>query len=120
MDLHKFEFTYSACGPFTDTYERNREFKETDNMYVHKEKFDKICLQNDVTYGSSMGQVMRSETDKELSKRTFENANYVLIDGYQDLLASAVYNLFDMKSESTGVVGERLGDAELANQIYKP
>ena len=28
---------------------RNREFKETDNMYVHKEKFDKICLQNDVT-----------------------------------------------------------------------
>lgn len=49
MDLHKFEFTYSACGPFTDTYERNREFKETDNVYVHKEKFDKICLQNDVT-----------------------------------------------------------------------
>lgn len=28
---------------------RNREFKETDNIYVHKEKFDKICLQNDVT-----------------------------------------------------------------------
>ena len=55
MDLHKSEFTYSVCGPFTDTYERNREFKETDNMYVHKEKFDKICLQNDVTYGSSMG-----------------------------------------------------------------
>ena len=40
---------------------------------------------------------MRSETDKELSKRAFENANYVLIDGYQDLLASAVYNLFDME-----------------------
>ena len=36
------------------------------------------------------------------------------------LFASAVYNLFDMKSKSAGVAGGRPRNTELANKVYKP
>ena len=37
MHLRQYEFTYRACGPFTENKERIKEFKETGNSrYIYQ------------------------------------------------------------------------------------
>ena len=45
------EFTYSACGPFTESKERIQKFKETGDLpYIYQNKQDKACFQHDMAY----------------------------------------------------------------------
>ena len=49
MHLKQPGFTYSACGPFTKSKERDQKFTETGDTY--KNELDKACLQHDMAYG---------------------------------------------------------------------
>ena len=45
IHLRQPQFTYSACGPFTNDEERIQKFKETvDTNYVYKNELDKAFL----------------------------------------------------------------------------
>ena len=47
VHLRQPGFTYSACGPFTETKERIQKFKETeDSRYVYQNELDKDCFQH--------------------------------------------------------------------------
>ena len=38
-------FTYSACGPFTQSKERIKKIKETgDTKYIYRNEIDKACF----------------------------------------------------------------------------
>ena len=46
-------FTYSACGPFTNHYERIKKFKETGNLkHLYRSELDKACVVHDAAYCS--------------------------------------------------------------------
>ena len=45
MHLRQPGFTYTACGPFTQSKERIQRFKETgDTSYIYKNELDKACF----------------------------------------------------------------------------
>ena len=45
MHLKQPGFTYSACGPFTQSKERIKKIKETgDTKYIYKNEIDKACF----------------------------------------------------------------------------
>ena len=51
MQLKQPEFTYSACGEFTENKERIRKLNEkgeTNNIY--KNELDEACFQHDLAY----------------------------------------------------------------------
>ena len=44
MYLRQPQFTYSACGPFTQNKEGIQKFKETgDTKYIYRNELDKTC-----------------------------------------------------------------------------
>ena len=52
MHLRQTEFTYSACGPFTENKERIKKFKEIrDSRDIYKSELDKACFQYNMAYG---------------------------------------------------------------------
>ena len=45
MHLKQPGFTYSACGPFTQSKERIKKIKETgDTKYIYRNEIDKACF----------------------------------------------------------------------------
>ena len=45
MHLKQPGFTYSACGPFTQSKERIKKIKETgDTKYIYRNQIDKACF----------------------------------------------------------------------------
>ena len=52
MHLRQSQFTYSACGPFTENKERIQKFKEKgDSRYIYRNELDKAFFQHDMAYG---------------------------------------------------------------------
>ena len=72
-------------------------------------------LENDVAYSDSKNLAKRTISDKVLKDRTYEIARNFNFHGYQNALASMVYQFFDKKSGSGISVNE-----QLATQLSKP
>ena len=60
---------------------------------------DKACFAHDAAYSDSKGLAKRTQSDKILKDKAFDNANNPKYDGYQRGLASMVYKLFDRKEK---------------------
>ena len=96
MHLKQPGFTYSACGPFTKNKERIKKFMETGNtFFIYKNELNKACFQHDMAYGKTKDLVKRTQSDRVLKDKTFRIASDPNYDGYQRVLASMVYKLFD-------------------------
>ena len=101
MHLRQLQFTYSACGPFTNHKQRIQKFKETgDTNYIYKNELDKACFAHDAAYSDSKDLIKRTVADKILKNRTFNIAKDPKYDGYQRGLTSMVYKFFDSKVAS--------------------
>ena len=98
MHLKQPGFTYSACGPFTQTEKRIEKFMLTgDTNFIYKNELDKACFQYDMAYGKTKDLVKRTQSDKVLKDKAFKIASDPKYDGYQRGLASMVYKFFDKK-----------------------
>ena len=60
---------------------------------------DKACFAHDAAYSDSKGLAKRTQSDKILKDKAFDNANNPKYDGYQRGLASMVYKFFDRKEK---------------------
>ena len=60
---------------------------------------DKACFAHDTAYSDSKGLAKRTQSDKILKDKAFDNANNPKYDGYQRGLASMVYKFFDRKEK---------------------
>ena len=119
MHLKQPDFTYSACGPFTKNKERIKKFMQTGNTdFIYKNKLDKTCFQDDMTYGKAKDLVRRTQSDKVLRDKAFKIASDPKYYGYQRGLASIVYKFFDKKSSGSGITNEP--NYQLADELHKP
>ena len=120
MHLRQPEFTYSACGPFTNNKDRIQKFKETgDTNYTYKNELDKTCFQHDTAQGDFKDLPKRTATDKVLRDKAFKTASDQKYDGYQRGLASMVYKFFDKKSQGSGLATNK-ENIQLADKLHKP
>ena len=104
MHLKQREFTYSACGPFTETKERIQEFKETgDTNYIYKNELDKACFQHDMAYGDFKDLTRRTTSDKVFKDKAFNIAKNHKYDEYRRGLAYLVYKFFNKKTPGSCV-----------------
>ena len=125
MHLRQPQFTYSACGPFTNHKQRIQKFKETgDANYIFKNELDKACFAHDGAYSDSKDLTKRTVADKILRNRAFNITKDPKYDGYQRGLASMVYKFFDKKSKESGTkqVNTKLTpqNQQLAEELHKP
>ena len=101
MHLRQPQFTYSACGPFTNNNERIQKFKKTgDTKYIYRNELDKACFQHDMSDGDFKVLAKRTAADKVLRDKTFSIAKNPKYDRHERGLASIVYKLFDKKTAS--------------------
>ena len=111
-------FTYSACGPFTKSKVRIKNFMQTRNTdYIYKNELDKACFQHYMAYGEYKDLNKIRQSDKVLRDKAFEIASNVKYDGYQRGLASMVYKFFDKKSKGSGI--KSMLNQQLANELLK-
>ena len=121
MPLKQPGFTYSACGIFTKNKERIQKFEETgDTSYIYKNELDKVCFQHDMVYWDFKDIARRTASDKILRNKAFNIAKNPKYDGYQRVLASTVYKIFDKKSKRSGVNIEVKRNEQLAKELQKP
>ena len=132
MLLRQPQFTYSACGPFTQHKQRIQKFKETgDANYIYKNELDKACFAHDAAYSDSKDLTKRTVADKILRDKAFNIAKDPKYDGYQRGLASVVYKFFDSKiaspdKKSRGSGAEHVNtkltpqNQQLAKELHKP
>ena len=125
IHLRQFQFTYSACGPFTKHKQRFQKFKETgDTNYIYKNELDKACFVHDAAYSDSKDLTKRTAADKILKNKAFDIAKDPKYDGYQRGLASTVYKYFDKKSVGSGAkhVNTKITpqNEQLAEELHKP
>ena len=84
MHVRQPEFTYSACGPFTNNMERIQKFVETgDSQYIYQKELDKACFQHDMVYGDFKDLTRRIASDKILRNKAFDIAKNPKCNGYQ-------------------------------------
>ena len=103
MHLRQPGFTYSACGPFTESKKIIQRFKQTgDSRYIYKNELDKVCFQHDMAYGDFKDLKKRTTADKVLRDKAFNIAKDPKYGGYQRGLASMVYRFFDKKTKGSG------------------
>ena len=99
MHVRQPGFTYSACGPFTKIKERIKKFKETrDSRYTYQNELVTACFQHDMAYRDFKDLNRRTTADKVLRDKAFGIAKNLKYDGYQQGLASKVYNFFWYKT----------------------
>ena len=104
MHLKQPGFSYSACGPFTKNEERIEKFMQTGNtVFIYRNDLDKFCFQHDMAYGKTKDLAKRTRSDKLLRDKAFKIASDPKNDGYQRGLALMVYQLFDKKSNGSGI-----------------
>ena len=90
--------TYSACGPFTKHEQRIQKFMETGDVnYIYKNELDKACFQHDMAYNNFKDLKRSTQPDNVLKDKAFKIASDAKYDGYQRVLASMVYKLFNKK-----------------------
>ena len=91
LHLRQSEFTYSACGPFTEHCQSIQKFREMGNL-MFRNKLDKACFNHDAVYSGNTDLAKRTISDKVLKDRAYEIAKIPkyqrIIDGYQSGLAS--------------------------------
>ena len=120
MHLKQPQFTYRACGPFTENKERIQKFKEIeDSGYIYKSELDKSCFQHDMAYGDFKGLAKRTAADKVLREQAFKIAKDPTYGGYQRGLASMVYKSFDKKTEGSGIKSMPQNE-QVAEELHKP
>ena len=121
MHLRQPEFTYSACGPFTQSKEKIQKFKETgDSRYIFQNKPDKALVQDDKPYGYFRDLAGRIVSDKILRDKAFNIAKNPKHDGYQRGLASMIYKFFDKETSGSSIKNENISNKELAEDLHKP
>ena len=128
MHLRQPEFTYSACGPFTNNRERIQKFKETgDTNYIYKNELDKACFQHDMAYVDFKDLTKRTAADKALRDKAFKIVSDQKYDGYLRGLVSMVYKFFDKMSQGSGCplssasqLANNKENIQLADELYKP
>ena len=119
MHLKQPGFTYSACGPFTKNKPRIEKFMQTGNTnFVYINELDKACFQHDMAFGKSKDLVKRTKSDKVLKDKAFKIASNPKYDDYQIGLTSMIYNIFDKKSNGSGIANE--SNYQLENELHKP
>ena len=120
MHLKQPEFTYIACGLFTENKERIQKFKEKgDASYIYKNELDKACFQHDMAYEDFKYLAKWTTSDKVLRDKALNIAKNPKCDWYQRGLASMVYKLFDKKSVGNGVNMPLESNKELAKELHK-
>ena len=73
LHLKQPEFTYIACGPFTEHCERIQKFRETGNLkHLNRIELDKTCFAHDEAYSDSKELAKRTILDKILNDRAYE------------------------------------------------
>ena len=128
MHLRQPGFKYSACGPFKKNKERRQKFKQTgDSRYIYRNELDKACFQHDMSYGDFKDLKRRTAADNVLRDKAFNIAKNPKYDGYQNGLASMVYNFFDKKTKGNGVTLANKSaiqsipqNEQLAEKLHKP
>ena len=99
-----WDYTYSACGPFTKNTERIQDFLSTAKIsYVYKNDLDKACFQHDMAYNKFKDLEKRTQSDIVLKNKAFKIAIIPKYNGYERGLASMVYKFFDKKSKGAGL-----------------
>ena len=92
MHLKQHGFSFSASGPFT----KNKERVYT--SYIYKIELSMTCFQHEMAFGDFKDLERRTGFDKVLRDKAFTIAKNPKSDGYERVLASMVYKLFDKKS----------------------
>ena len=119
MHLKQPGFTYSACGPFTQTKKRIEKFMLTgDTNFIYKNELDKACFQYDMAYGKTKDLVKRTQSDKVLKDKAFKIASDPKYDGCQRGLAWMVQKFFDKRSSGSGIANKP--NYQLASELHKP
>ena len=81
IHLRQPQFTYSACGPFTNHKQRIQKFKEAgDTCYIYKNELDKACFVHDAAqvhfvYSDSKDLTKRTVADKILKNKALDIQN---------------------------------------------
>ena len=123
MHLKQPEFSYSACGSFTNNKERIQKFKETgDTNYISiktKNELDKVSFQHDTAYGDFRYLAKRTASDKVLRNKAFNIAKTPKYDRYQRGIASMIYKFFDKKFAGSGV-NMHANNEKVAEELHKP
>ena len=96
MHLRQPQFTYSACGPFTETKKESKNLRKLEVQDIRNE-LDKACFQHDMAYGDFKDLPKRTAADKVLRDKAFNIAKDPKYDGYQRGLASMIYQNFLIK-----------------------
>ena len=111
MHLRQPEFTYSACGPFTENKEKIKKFKETaDSRHIPQNEIDNAFFQHDLIYGGFKGLNRRTAADKVLLDKTFNIAKRLL---------TLLLLLVNITSGGT-IRNEIISNKELAEELRKP
>ena len=108
MHLKQPRFTYSACGPFTQTKKRIEKFMLTgDTDFIYKNELDKACFQHDMAHGKTKDLVKITQSDKALKDKLFKIASDPKYDDYQRELTSMVYKFLAKNSSGNGMVNKQ-------------
>ena len=122
MHLKQPGFMYSACGSFTKHKERIQKFKETgDTRYIYRNELDKACFHHDAPDADNKDLLNRTRADKILRDKAYAIASNPQYYGYQNGLASMVYELFDSKvySPDRKTVGSDVNEnIKLVNELH--
>ena len=111
MHLRQPEFTYSACGPFTENKEKIKKFKETaDSRHIPQNEIGNAFFQHDMIYGGFKGLNRRTAADKVLLDKTFNIAKRLL---------TLLLLLVNITSGGT-IRNEIISNKELAEELRKP
>ena len=87
--------------------------------YVHKTDLEKACFQHDMAYGNCKDLAKITQSLKVLRDKAFKTASNPKYDGYERVLASQVYKLFDKQSAAgSGIMS--ISDKELADELHEP
>ena len=92
------EFTYSVCGSSSKHRERFLKFRGIGDLKpLYRNEWDKTCFAHDAAYSDSKDLRNRTTSDKILNNKIAKNRGY---DGYQEVLATMIYQFFVKKTGS--------------------
>ena len=92
------EFTYSVCGSSSKHRERFLKFRGIGDLKpLYRNELDKTCFAHDAAYSDSKDLRNRTTSDKILNNKIAKNRGY---DGYQEVLATMIYQFFVKKRGS--------------------
>ena len=107
MHLNQPQFTYLACGLFTNHKQRIQKFMQAgDTNYIYKNELDEACFQHGTAYSYKKDLTKRTVADKVLRDKAFNIATNLSHNEYEWALNKLVYKFFDKKTKETGIKNE--------------